>query len=52
VPFVTAQDGPTATEYLIMPALIVVARITALATPGTGARGTFPSVAAVLTAGR
>jgi pilus assembly protein Flp/PilA len=45
VRFVKAEDGPTAVEYAVMLALIVVVCIGAITTLGTRANGTFTNVA-------
>jgi pilus assembly protein Flp/PilA len=45
VRFVKAEDGPTAVEYAVMLALIIVVCITAVTTLGTRANGTFTNVA-------
>ena len=39
------QDGPTAVEYAVMLALIVVVCLTAIKTIGTNAKTTFQNVA-------
>lgn len=44
--FLKREDGPTAVEYAVMLALIVVVCITAIATIGSNANGTFGIVAA------
>ena len=46
VDFLTREDGPTAVEYAVMLALIIVACITAISTIGSNANGTFGLVAA------
>ena len=51
VKFVKAEDGPTAVEYAVMLALIIVVCITAITTLGTKANGTFTSVGNALPAG-
>jgi pilus assembly protein Flp/PilA len=43
--FLVAEDGPTAVEYAVMLALIVVVCITAITTLGTNANKTFSNVA-------
>jgi len=43
--FLKAEDGPTAVEYAVMLALIVVVCITAIATLGSNANATFNNVA-------
>ena len=45
VKFLKAEDGPTAVEYAVMLALIVVVCIGAIATLGKNANGTFSNVA-------
>jgi pilus assembly protein Flp/PilA len=45
VRFLKAEDGPTAVEYAVMLALIVVACIGAITTLGNRANGTFQNVA-------
>jgi pilus assembly protein Flp/PilA len=44
VKFVKAEDGPTAVEYAVMLALIIVVCIGAVTTLGTKASATFTSV--------
>jgi pilus assembly protein Flp/PilA len=46
--FLVAEDGPTAVEYAVMLALIIVVCIAAVTAIGTGARTTFESVSAEL----
>jgi pilus assembly protein Flp/PilA len=41
VSFIKNEDGPTAVEYAVMLALIVVVCITAITTLGTNANNTF-----------
>ena len=43
--FLKAEDGPTAVEYAVMLALIVVVCITAITTLGTNANKVFNNVA-------
>jgi pilus assembly protein Flp/PilA len=43
--FVRSQDGPTAVEYAVMLALIVVVCLSAIRTIGTNAKTTFTNVA-------
>jgi len=43
--FLTAEDGPTAVEYAVMLALIVVVCIAAITTLGKNANSTFSNVA-------
>ena len=44
VRFFTDESGPTAVEYAVMLALIIVVCITAVTTLGTNARNTFSYV--------
>ena len=44
VRFLKREDGPTAVEYAVMLALIIVVCLTAVTTLGTRARGTFTYV--------
>ena len=44
VKFVKAEDGPTAVEYAVMLALIIVVCITAITTLGSNANNTFSYV--------
>jgi pilus assembly protein Flp/PilA len=46
--FLVAEDGPTAVEYAVMLALIVIVCITAIRSIGTNANLTFESVATEL----
>jgi len=46
--FLAAEDGPTAVEYAVMLALIVVVCLTAIQSVGTNANQTFSSVATLL----
>lgn len=46
--FVLDNDGPTAVEYAVMLALIVVVCLTAISAVGTNASLTFSNVAASL----
>jgi pilus assembly protein Flp/PilA len=45
VKFLKAEDGPTAVEYAVMLALIIVVCIGAITTLGGNARTTFTNVA-------
>lgn len=45
VDFLKAEDGPTAVEYAVMLALIVVVCLVAITALGTSANKTFTSVA-------
>ncbi len=42
--FLTSEDGPTAVEYAVMLALILVACITVITSLGTSISGTFSKV--------
>ena len=42
--FLQAEDGPTAVEYAVMLALIIVVCITAITALGTNANATFNTV--------
>jgi pilus assembly protein Flp/PilA len=44
ISFLKREDGPTAVEYAVMLALIIVVCITAITTLGSNANGTFTSV--------
>jgi pilus assembly protein Flp/PilA len=43
--FLRAEDGPTAVEYAVMLALIIVVCIAAVSTLGSNASNTFSNVA-------
>ena len=43
--FLVSEDGPTAVEYAVMLALIVIVCLTAIESIGTNANTTFQSVA-------
>ena len=45
VKFLKAEDGPTAVEYAVMLALIIVVCIAAITQLGQGANATFENVA-------
>lgn len=49
--FVRNEDGPTAVEYAVMLALIVVVCITAISTIGSGGNQTFSNVSLNTAAG-
>lgn len=49
VGFLNSEDGPTAVEYAVMLALIIVVCIGAITTLGTNANLTFASVGSSLT---
>ncbi len=46
--FLQSEDGPTAVEYAVMLALIVIVCLTAIQAVGTNASNTFQSVSAQL----
>ena len=46
VQFLKAEDGPTAVEYAVMLALIIVVCLTAITTVGNNAKTTFTTVGA------
>ena len=46
--FIVSEDGPTAVEYAVMLALIVVVCLTAIQAIGTNANTTFTTVAGQL----
>ena len=46
--FLVSEDGPTAVEYAVMLALIVIVCLTAIGTIGTNANTTFTDVGASL----
>lgn len=43
--FLTSEDGPTAVEYAVMLALIVIVCLTAIQAIGTNARVSFQGIA-------
>ena len=49
VSFLKQEEGPTAVEYAVMLALIIVVCIAAITTLGSNANNTFSSVATVAT---
>jgi pilus assembly protein Flp/PilA len=49
--FLKNDDGPTAVEYAVMLALIIVVCITAITTLGTNANGTFNRVGSAVNIG-
>ena len=51
VKFLKAEDGPTAVEYAVMLALIIVVCIGAITTLGKNANSTFTTVANTIGAG-
>jgi len=48
VKFLSDESGPTAVEYAVMLALIIVVCITAITTLGTNANATFNTVGAAV----
>lgn len=46
--FLAAEDGPTAVEYAVMLALIVVVCITVIQTLGNNAKNTFSGVGSAI----
>jgi pilus assembly protein Flp/PilA len=46
--FIVSEDGPTAVEYAVMLALIIVVCLTAIQAVGTNASTTFSNVSAKL----
>lgn len=46
--FLVSEDGPTAVEYAVMLALIVIVCLTAISSVGTNAKTTFSNIAASL----
>ena len=51
IEFLKKEDGPTAVEYAVMLALIIVVCLTAITNIGTRANTTFGSVGTALTGG-
>ena len=49
--FLASEDGPTAVEYAVMLALIVIVCLTAIQAIGTNANATFDSIADKLPTG-
>ena len=49
--FLKAEDGPTAVEYAVMLALIIVVSITAVTILGTKSRSTFTTTGSSLPTG-
>jgi pilus assembly protein Flp/PilA len=49
--FLASEDGPTAVEYAVMLALIVIVCLTAIQSIGTNANSTFQKVATQLSSG-
>ncbi len=46
--FLVSEDGPTAVEYAVMLALIIIVCLTAIQAVGTNANQTFTDVGATL----
>ncbi len=49
--FLKSEDGPTAVEYAVMLALIVIVCLTAINSIGTNAKATFTNVANSISGG-
>ncbi len=49
--FLRSEDGPTAVEYAVMLALIIIVCLTAIQAVGTRAQSTFQQVANTLPSG-
>jgi pilus assembly protein Flp/PilA len=49
--FLESEDGPTAVEYAVMLALIIVVCLTAIQSIGTNANTTFQTIATQLSGG-
>ncbi len=49
--FLKSEDGPTAVEYAVMLALIVIVCLASIRTVGTNAKTTFSNVAASIGGG-
>jgi pilus assembly protein Flp/PilA len=49
--FLVSEDGPTAVEYAVMLALIIIVCLTAISSIGTQTSTTFQTVAATLGGG-
>ena len=49
--FLVSEDGPTAVEYAVMLALIIIVCLTAISSIGTSTSTTFNTVAQTLGAG-
>jgi len=43
--FMVSEDGPTAVEYAVMLALIIIVCLSAISTLGTNAKSTFNNIA-------
>lgn len=49
--FLTSEDGPTAVEYAVMLALIIIVCLTAVQTLGTNTKTTFTNMSNSLASG-
>ena len=49
--FLVSEDGPTAVEYAVMLALIIIVCLVAISAIGTNANATFTDVAASIAGG-
>jgi pilus assembly protein Flp/PilA len=49
--FLQSEDGPTAVEYAVMLALIVIVCLTAISSIGTNANQTFSTIANSISSG-
>jgi len=49
--FLVSEDGPTAVEYAVMLALIIIVCLAAISTVGTNTSATFSRVASTLPSG-
>ena len=49
--FLVSEDGPTAVEYAVMLALIIIVCLTAITAIGTEANTTFSNIAGSMAAG-
>ncbi|HPP51657.1 MAG TPA: Flp family type IVb pilin [Thermoguttaceae bacterium] len=49
--FLASEDGPTAVEYAVMLALIIIVCLTAIQAVGTNASSTFQNIADTLPSG-
>ncbi len=49
--FLVSEDGPTATEYAVMLALIIIVALTAITALGTKVTGIFTNVESALPTG-
>ncbi len=49
--FLKSEDGPTATEYAVMLALIIIVALGAITTLGTTTKGVFDNVSTAMPTG-